>query len=68
MSLDQAMKKLKFDSRMIEHNLNNGSITREEYEAHLKSLPDSQVQAAALTLEDEKPSASSASSSHTQAH
>jgi len=66
MSLDQAMKKLKFDSRMIEHNLDSGQITREEYETHLKSLPDSQIQAAALTLEDEKPSSSS--SSHNQAH
>ena len=52
MSLAQAMKKLKFDARMIEHNLTTGQITREEYDAHLKTLPDSQVQAAALTLED----------------
>ena len=53
MSLDQAMKKLKFDSRLIEHNLATGQITKEEYEAHLKSLPDSAPQASAINLEEE---------------
>ena len=53
MSLDQAMKKLKFDSRLIEHNLATGQITKEEYEAYLKSLPDSATQASAINLEEE---------------
>jgi len=50
-SLDQAMKKLKFDSRLIEHNLATGQITKEEYEAHLKSLQDSAAQSASVDLE-----------------
>jgi hypothetical protein len=54
MSLDEAMKKLKFDSRLIEHNLASGQISKQEYEAYLKSLPDSSAQAMALNLEEEK--------------
>ena len=53
MSLDQAMKKLKFDSRLIEQNLNTGLLTKEEHEAYLKSLPDLSVQAIALNMEDD---------------
>ncbi|WP_413288531.1 hypothetical protein [Bdellovibrio sp. HCB337] len=40
MSLDKAMKNLKFDKRLTEWYINNGQLTREELEAHLKSLPD----------------------------
>ena len=40
MSLDKAMKNLKFDKRLTERYINNGQLTREELEAHLKTLPD----------------------------
>ena len=40
MSLDKAMKNLKFDKRLTEWYINNGQLTREELEAHLKTLPD----------------------------
>lgn len=40
MSLDKAMKNLKFDKRLIEWHVNNGQLTQEELKAHLASLPD----------------------------
>jgi hypothetical protein len=40
MSLDKAMKKLKYDNRLIEWYMNNGQLSKEELEAHLQSLPD----------------------------
>ncbi|HEY8270308.1 MAG TPA: hypothetical protein VIG33_05425 [Pseudobdellovibrionaceae bacterium] len=40
MSLDKAMKNLKFDKRLTEWYINNGQLTKEELEAHLKTLPD----------------------------
>lgn len=40
MSLDKAMKNLKFDKRLTEWHVNNGQLSKEELEAHLKSLPD----------------------------
>lgn len=56
MSLDQAVKKLKLDSRLVEMSLANGQLTREEYEAYLKSLPDSSAQAIPVNLEDDQDS------------
>ncbi len=40
MSLDKAMKNLKFDKRLTEWYIDNGQLTKEELEAHLKTLPD----------------------------
>jgi hypothetical protein len=40
MSLDKAMKKLKYDNRLIEWYMNNGQLTKAELDAHLQSLPD----------------------------
>lgn len=40
MSLANAMKNLKFDKRMTEWYINNGQLTKEEFEAYLKTLPD----------------------------
>lgn len=31
---------LKFDSRLIDYNLNNRVLTLEEYESYLKALPE----------------------------
>lgn len=52
MSLDESMKALKFDARMIEYNLSHGIITKEEYEAYLKSLPDDSAKAMPLRIEE----------------
>jgi hypothetical protein len=40
MSLAQANKNLKFDSRMIERNVTVGEMSKEELKKHLESLPD----------------------------
>ncbi len=40
MALDKALLNLKWDRRMIEKNLQNGTLTKEEYEKMLKELPD----------------------------
>jgi len=40
MSLDKAMKNLKYDKRLTEWCINNGQLSKEEYEAYLKTLPD----------------------------
>jgi len=55
MSLDKAMKNLKFDKRLTEWYINNGQLTREELEAHLKTLPDMghNVSMGETTVDDE---------------
>lgn len=40
MSLAQANKNLKFDSRMIERNVSVGEMSKEDLKKHLDSLPD----------------------------
>lgn len=40
MTLDKAMKNMKFDIRLMERNLKNGLITEKEYQDYLKTLPD----------------------------
>lgn len=40
MSLDQAMKNLKFDTRMLEIQLSRGTLTQPELQKHLDTLPD----------------------------
>ncbi len=40
MSLDKAMKNLKYDRRLLEWNLANNQITQEEYNKLLQDLPD----------------------------
>jgi len=52
MTLDDVLKALRFDARLIEHNIANGTITRAEYEAFLKSLPDDSANAIHLKVED----------------
>ncbi|MES3036512.1 MAG: hypothetical protein V4736_01275 [Bdellovibrionota bacterium] len=36
----KALDALKFDKRMIEGNMNRGSVSKEDLEKHLKDLPD----------------------------
>ncbi len=40
MSLAQANKNLKYDTRMSEAKINAGEMTREEFDKHLEQLPD----------------------------
>lgn len=51
MSFDDAMKKMKFDARMLEYNLKNGVISKKEYEDYLKQIPDSTEMAESIDLE-----------------
>lgn len=51
MSLDKAIKNLKYDKRMVEWNLNNGLLTKEELEKHTQQLPDLKEQVNLLDLE-----------------
>lgn len=41
MSFEKAMGKMKFDVRLLEYNLAQGFITKEEYDKHLNQLEDS---------------------------
>ena len=52
MSLAKAMQKLKLDKRLIEQNLTNGNLSKEEYAQYLASLPDLANQVAPMDLED----------------
>lgn len=52
MSLDKAIKNLKYDKRMLEWNLNNGQITKEEYNKFINELPDLADQVSALDLDN----------------
>jgi hypothetical protein len=40
MSLAEANKNLKWDTRMTEGKLNNGELKKEELQKHLADLPD----------------------------
>ena len=52
MSLDKAMKNLKFDTRMQEYNLNNGLLTQEELKKHLESLQDASNNVELIDIDD----------------
>jgi hypothetical protein len=52
MSLDKALKNLKFDVRMTEFNLKNGVISKEELNQHLGQLPDSGNNSEKLSIEE----------------
>lgn len=51
-TLKKAMDEKKFDTRLIESQLQNGKITQKEYEEFLKTLPDSQDNAGSISIED----------------
>lgn len=53
MSLSDAMKNLKFDSRMAEFNLKNGQLTEKEYQDHINKLEDVASNAEKLDLSNE---------------
>lgn len=52
MSLDKAMKDLKFDNRLLEQNLVNGSVKQDELKKHLENLPDSASNAGTVDIDD----------------
>ncbi len=52
-ALDKSLKNLKFDVRMTEYNIDNGTITQEDLKAHLAQLPDSAANSEKLDLENE---------------
>jgi hypothetical protein len=52
-SLAQAMKVLKFDSRVIEINLATGLVKKDEWEKYLQSLPDSGANSTSISIEGE---------------
>lgn len=54
MALEDALKNLKYDVRMLEINLNNGSLTQEEIREHLKTLSDCATNCEPVSLEDRK--------------
>ena len=62
MSLDKAMKSLKYDTRMLEFNLRAGTLTKEEVKKHLEQLPDSGNNCEKLDLEEDSQGKSSSES------
>lgn len=51
--LYKAIENSKFDSRLVERNLNNGSISKAEYEAYQKSLKDLKDNTLQVSLESD---------------
>ncbi len=54
MSLDKAMKNLKFDKRLVDWGLRHGQLTQEELKKHLESLPDLKDKVDVLNLGDDR--------------
>ncbi len=55
MALNEALKKLKFDTRLTEWYLKNNLMTPEELKNHLKELPDVTQNIDISSGEDEEP-------------
>ncbi|MCB0421599.1 MAG: hypothetical protein KDD61_11420 [Bdellovibrionales bacterium] len=53
MSLKDAINNLKFDTRMQQRNIARGSLTADELNQHLGTLPDVASKAQMVTLEDD---------------
>jgi hypothetical protein len=56
MSLNKALQDLKFDKRLLDLQIKQGRITKQEAEAHDKSLPDLQADCENIDLEKEETS------------
>lgn len=54
-SSDNSNKNIKFDKRLIEWNLNNGQLTKEELKKYMDQLPDLSDKIDLLNFGDEKP-------------
>lgn len=53
MELSKAIENSKFDARLIERNLRNGTISKSEYDAYLKSLKDLKDNTLQVSLESD---------------
>lgn len=51
--LYKAIENSKYDSRLIERNVNNGSITKAEFEAYQKNLKDLKDNTLQVSLESD---------------
>ena len=60
--LQEQMDILKFDKRLLEINLKNGSLTENEYKTHLSQLNDVESQSEKLVLKDSPTAAAPAES------
>lgn len=49
--LEEAIQELKLDTRMVERNLRNQSVTAQEVDKHMNSLPDDAANAVAVDIE-----------------
>ncbi len=56
MTLDKAMKSLKFDTRMLEFNLRTGILSKEELVKYLEELPDCSENGEPLELQEKNKS------------
>ena len=54
MSLNKALEDLKFDKRLVELNMKQGRLTKEQLEQYQKSLPDLQDNCEKLDIEKEE--------------
>ena len=52
-NLDKALDSLKFDSRMVEWNVQNGVITNEQLQTHLSQLKDMSPQIEKLEFNED---------------
>lgn len=48
--LHEALTQAKFDRRLIEWHINQGTITKADVEAHMKSLPDCSAQSIPIDI------------------
>ena len=53
MSLNKALENLKFDKRLVDLNVKQGRVTKEEVTKNDQSLPDLESQCEKLDLEKE---------------
>lgn len=52
--LQDQMKKLKYDARMVNHNIKRGVVSQEEIKKHLDQLPDLTNQALQVDIDDKQ--------------
>ena len=51
MELHEALQRVKFDKRLLDWHIRQGTITQAEVDKHLNALPDSGAQALKLDIE-----------------
>ncbi|MGE0762770.1 MAG: hypothetical protein AB7N80_05785 [Bdellovibrionales bacterium] len=53
MELHEALQLVKFDKRLLDWHIRQGTITAADVEKHIKSLPDSSAQAMQIELDSD---------------